>query len=281
MDVPPCQAPTPALTRLGMENLPWATAGGDRGATRSRAGKPRRRRTGDCRPRFQLCPGQWGRIGAKLQDLPQRVLYLPLAQPSSFLLLKSTGQTVRAERATETAAAQSPRQAPVPTQSLEQLHLGHRTKPPQGQFCAVPATSAGPEQGQQGCPCKAPTLQQCQGSATATLLPRAVPWHDGAAGAAQPPRIPCRHRRNTAEPSMITTALGQALDQRDSQGALGPSSPPAQPILLTEQAPGAVPGRDREEQPPELRLQPPTNKCRDTFGSQGWLLPRLPRQKLP
>lgn len=69
---------------------------------------------------------------------------------------------------------------------------------------------------QQSCPCQPPVLQ------------RDVPWHTELQGCCRrspaPARIPCRHRRNTPEPSRVTTtALGQVLYQRDSQGALGPS----------------------------------------------------------
>lgn len=74
---------------------------------------PTGREERELQPLLPALPGtEWGRTGVTLQDPPQQVLYLLWHHPSSFLLLKSIKQTLRAERAPETAAAQHPRQAP-------------------------------------------------------------------------------------------------------------------------------------------------------------------------
>lgn len=70
-----CQAPTPVLTQLCMENLPWASAGRERGATE--CWKTPQGNRGHCSPCFQLC---WGRVG---QDWTHAARSIPSPLPAS------------------------------------------------------------------------------------------------------------------------------------------------------------------------------------------------------
>lgn len=103
---------------------------------------------------------------------------------------------------------------------------------PRAQFWAVPATRAGPEQGQQSWPCsraaaasscQPPVLQQCQRSATATLLqegPALAPW--SCRSSSDPARIPCRHRRNPG------ALKDHHNGPREFPGSFGTFLPPSQ-----------------------------------------------------
>lgn len=135
-----------------------------------------------------------------LQD-PPRVLYLPLAPsqqlptPQQHQLNCESRESSRNSSSSTASQTGSRRQH----RTFQQLQLGrHGTKPPQGQFCAVPATNAGPEEGQQSCPWQLqhhPANPPCPSSVSNQPQPpssrRDLPGHDGAAGAAQPqPGLP-------------------------------------------------------------------------------------------
>lgn len=61
-----------------------------------------------------------------------------------------------------------------------------------------------------------------------------------------PLRIPCRHRRNTPEPSRITMALGQVLYQRELPGSFRTFLPPSQANAPSRQRAEAALGKDKE-----------------------------------
>lgn len=177
--------------------------------------------TGEQRALQPLLPALLGQSGAGLGSCckihPESFTCL-WHHPSSFPLLNSTNQTVRAERATETAAAQHPRQAPgantEPSNSsnvgdtepnphrvssvlsqpqMQVLSGGSRAVPAAVELSLAAAASS----------CQPPTPQQCQQSATATQLqkgPALAPWscrgsQRGSQGALGPPFLPAQAPR--------------------------------------------------------------------------------------
>lgn len=101
IDVPPCQAPSPAVHRKP------ALGYGSGGERSPRALQSPREESRENRS-SQLCPG----LQSRHNSHPNESFTCLWHHPSSLPLLKSIKQTVRAERTTETAAAQHPRQVP-------------------------------------------------------------------------------------------------------------------------------------------------------------------------
>lgn len=222
MDVPPCQGPTPLLTLLCMENLPWAMAGPERGATGGWK-TPQEESRGNCR----VLSSARGRTGVTLQDPPQLIVYLPPA-PSQQLPPPQKHQTSGESResTTNSSSTASPTGSGCQHRALNGPIWETGNQNPTGSA-------------QQSCPCSSSRAVPGGSRAVPASPPCSKGTYPGTwscRNSPAPARIPCRHRRNTPEPSRVTTtALGQVLHQRDSQGALGPSSLPAQLILLVEQ----------------------------------------------
>lgn len=185
-----------------MENLPWAMAGGERGAT-GHWKTPQEENRGDCSPCFQLCPGQ---SEAGLESCykihPNKSFTCLWHHPGRVPLLKSIKQTVTAESRRNSGSTAS--------QTAAELSQ------------AAAASSCQP--------------LLCQRSATATLIqkgPALARWScRDAAGAAQPQSgFPAgtggTHQSSQGSPQW---PLAKSSTTRNSQGALGPSFLPAKPM---------------------------------------------------
>lgn len=244
---------------------------------------------GTAGPACSSARAEWGSTGLMLQDPPQRVLHLPLAPSQQLPTPQQHQRNCESRESNRISSSTAPQTGSRGKhRTSQQLHWGHGTKPPRGHSCAAPATNAGPEWGQQSCPCSSravPTRQQ------------SCPHQAAAASSCQPP-LPSAisHSHPAAEgtcpgPMELQGQLSPRQDslqaQEEHPGALRDHHNSPWPSALPKGLPGSfgtfLPmlrqlwGRT-QGQPPEQGLGHQQTNCRHIQHSS---CPGCPRQELP
>lgn len=217
---------------------------------------PQEENRGDCSPCFQLCPGQSEGGPESCYKIHPNESLPPSQQGATPQKHQTNCNSRESNRNSSSTASQTGSRGQHRT--CQQLPLGDMEPNPHGVSSVlsqpqVQVLSRGSRAVPGSCSIILPTPRAPPVSAISHshpdpegTCPGTMELQGCCRSSSAPLRIPCRHRRNTPEPSRITMALGQVLYQRELPGSFRTFLPPSQANALSRQRAEAALGKDKE-----------------------------------